>query len=88
MLRTLIALGLIILAASPSFAGPPLNGTYFSVDIGGSVLTGRATESWPADPADGSRGVIGNTVTQNPGTALWKPRSGPWPAECSAPSPS
>ena len=26
------------------------------------MLTGRATESWPDDPADGSRGVIGNTI--------------------------
>ena len=63
MLRTLLAIGLILLAASPSFAGPPLNGTYFSVDLGGSVFTGHGTESWPDDPADGSRGIIGNTVS-------------------------
>jgi hypothetical protein len=38
----------IILLAIPEFgrAGPPFNGTYRSTDLGGTVLTGRYSESW------------------------------------------
>lgn len=39
---------LFLLLAGTSFAGPPLNGDYQSVDLGGPVYTGRYTESWDA----------------------------------------
>jgi hypothetical protein len=37
---------LTLLLAGTSVAGPPLEGNYNSVDIGGSVLVGRYTEGW------------------------------------------
>lgn len=36
----------ILLLASASVAGPPLNGNYQSVDLGGPVYVGRYTEGW------------------------------------------
>jgi len=42
-------------------AGPPANGTYTSVDLGGQVLLGRYSESW--DQPEG-RMETGNTVNK------------------------
>lgn len=38
----------IMLLAGASYAGPPLDGVYDSVDLGGLVWTGRYTEGWDA----------------------------------------
>jgi hypothetical protein len=43
---------LSMLLAGTSVAGPPLDGTYQSTDLGGSVLLGRYSEAYPA--ANGS----------------------------------
>jgi hypothetical protein len=37
---------LILLLAGAAFAGPPLDGAYDSVDMGGSVYVGRYSEGW------------------------------------------
>lgn len=37
-----------MLLAGASLAGPPLDGSYDSVDLGGPVFTGRYTEGWDA----------------------------------------
>ena len=37
---------LVLLPAAASVAGPPLNGHYNSVDLGGPVYVGRYTEGW------------------------------------------
>jgi hypothetical protein len=42
-------------------AGPPANGTYTSVDLGGQVLLGRYSESWDQP---GGRMETGNTVNK------------------------
>lgn len=48
-----------MLAAS-AFAGPPQQGVYLSNDLGGSMLTGRFSESW-VNPA-ATHGQVGNTI--------------------------
>lgn len=54
-----IAIVLSILAlAAPALAGPPQSGVYTSSDLGGSVLTGRFSESWPG----GAALEVGNTI--------------------------
>ena len=59
-MRSLLLLLVMTLCAYPVMAGPPLEGIFNSDDIpGGTVLTGRFSESW-IDP--GSAGQIGNTV--------------------------
>ena len=47
-MRTAIAFLLAILVTVPVLAGPPLNGSYKSTDIGGTVLPGRYSEWWSA----------------------------------------
>ncbi len=54
VLSVILILGLAQAAA----AGPPLPGIYKSTDLGGTILLGRGSESWPAT---GSGGQIGNT---------------------------
>ncbi len=54
----IILAALFALPATASFAGPPLNGNYQSVDLGGSVYTGRYTEGWDA----GGGPVLGGTT--------------------------
>ncbi len=58
----LLTAGLITLIVTPALAGPPVNGAYFSVDLGGNIQMGHGTESWPESVADGSWGEIGNTL--------------------------
>jgi len=45
-MKSVIVVLLSIMVAVPAIAGPPVNGTYTSTDIGGSMLPGRYTESW------------------------------------------
>jgi hypothetical protein len=50
---------LLVLAVASAAAGPPVPGTYKSIDLpGGTILLGHASESWPAT---GAGGQIGNT---------------------------
>jgi len=51
-MRTVIALLVALVVAVPALAGPPLNGTYKSIDLpgGGTVLTGRYAEYQPTTP--------------------------------------
>lgn len=50
---------LLLLAAVPADAAlPPVNGVYYSWDSGGTMLTGRFSESWPG----GGPGQLTNTV--------------------------
>ncbi len=63
MKKTLLLLsGLIALLVTPALAGPPQDGAYFSVDLGGVIQMGHGTESWPENFNDGSWGEIGNTL--------------------------
>lgn len=48
---------LSIVVAVPALAGPPINGTYTSTDIGGQMLPGRYSESW-----FGGKLMINNTL--------------------------
>lgn len=54
----IVLTALLVLPAAASFAGPPLNGNYQSVDLGGPVYTGRYTEGWDA----GGGPVLGGTT--------------------------
>jgi hypothetical protein len=45
-MRLLLTLFLLIIISAPVLAGPPVNGTYTSTDIGGTMLPGRYSESW------------------------------------------
>jgi hypothetical protein len=58
-MRIVLTLFLCIVVAVPAFAGPPVNGTYTSTDIGGSMLPGRYSENWT--PAKLS---VGNTLNE------------------------
>jgi len=46
-MRTVIALLVALVVTVPALAGPPLNGTYKSTDLGGTMLPGRYTEYQP-----------------------------------------
>jgi len=76
------SLALTALLVTPLLAGPPVNGAYFSVDLGGNIMMGHGTESWPDDFADGSWGVIGNTLQAQ----SWDGASlgGQWEVSCIA----
>jgi hypothetical protein len=63
-MKLVIALGLVlalVLPATLAFAqpAPPVNGVYRTTDLGGTMLSGRFSESWPGVPFHGQ---IGNTV--------------------------
>jgi hypothetical protein len=59
-MRFLLLLLAMVVCACPAMAGPPVDGIYNSDDIpGGTLATGRFSESW-IDP--GSAGQIGNTL--------------------------
>lgn len=46
-MRTLLALMMVlVLTAGAVVAGPPVNGTYQSTDLGGTIPLGRYSESW------------------------------------------
>lgn len=60
-MKSAIVFILAMLIVTPVIAGPPLNGTYKSEDLGGPVLAGRYTESW-AGP--GGRLALGNTTNK------------------------
>jgi hypothetical protein len=62
-MKTALAIIFTIVLTVPLlvFAGPPIDGTYLSTDLGGSVLLGRYTESWSAP---GGRLQQGNTVNK------------------------
>ena len=47
-MRIVLTLLLCIVSNVPVLAGPPTHGTYTSIDLGGSVLPGRYSESWYA----------------------------------------
>jgi len=49
---------LVMLLAGSAIAGPPLDGAYKSVDIGGPVYVGRYTEAWSA----GGAALLGGTT--------------------------
>jgi hypothetical protein len=54
--RILVSAALATTLVSSAFAGPN-PGLYDSVDLGGSLLTGRASQSW-ALPANGNQGLF------------------------------
>ena len=60
-MKNAIGFILAVLMVMPviAFAGGPIDGTYLSTDLGGSMLTGRYSESWSAP---GGRLMIGNTI--------------------------
>lgn len=45
-MKAVIVVLLSVMIAVPAFAQAPANGTYKSTDLGGSMLTGRYSESW------------------------------------------
>jgi len=45
-MKAVLVVLLSIVVAVPALAGPPVNGTYTSTDIGGTMLPGRYSESW------------------------------------------
>lgn len=76
----LATLGLMAILATSVLAGPPINGAYFSVDLGGNIKMGHGSESWPENFTDGSWGQIGNTLQAKSwdGAAL----GGQWEVSC------
>jgi len=58
-MKTAIVFLLSALVAIPALAGPPLNGSYKSTDLGGSMLMGRYSEKWYPSPMS-----IHNTTNQ------------------------
>ncbi len=55
---TLLSIFTVMLLAGTSVAGPPLDGVYNSIDMGGPTELGRYTESW--DPGGGAL-MVGTT---------------------------
>jgi len=57
-----------------SLAGPPLNGDYTTLDMGGPVSTGRATESWDAGGGELLAGTTLSAASWNGATlgAEWR----------------
>jgi hypothetical protein len=49
-MKAVIVILLSVLISAPVLAGPPVNGTYKSTDLGGSMLPGRYSEYWAAGP--------------------------------------
>jgi hypothetical protein len=49
---------LLTLVATPALAQAPAGGTYTSTDIGGTMLPGRYSVSWPFDTAYGAAGNV------------------------------
>jgi hypothetical protein len=45
-MKAVLVVLLSIMVAVPALAGAPANGTYTSTDIGGTMLSGRYSESW------------------------------------------
>jgi hypothetical protein len=62
-MKTAFVVTFVFLLTVPllAIAGPPINGTYTSTDLGGQVLLGRYSESW--DVPDG-RLQMGNTANK------------------------
>jgi hypothetical protein len=61
MNRILLSIVCIVLVAGSAAANPPMNGTYLSTDLpGGTMLTGRFSESWVTTPP--AQGKVGNTL--------------------------
>jgi hypothetical protein len=59
----------VLLLAATTYAGPPLNGTYQSTDLGGDMQVGRYTESFAAPGGGLDPGVTYNGESWS-GTAL------------------
>lgn len=72
-MKTVIALILVLGMAVPVMAQAPLDGTYKSTDLGGTILTGTYSEYWPG----GSKLSVNNTLNEqswdgaNLGTQWW-----------------
>lgn len=58
-MKAVIVVLLSIIIAVPAFAGPPVNGTYKSTDIGGTMLPGRYSEYW-----FGAKLSVNNTLNE------------------------
>jgi hypothetical protein len=58
-----VVTALFLLSATASFAGPPLDGTYQSTDLGGPVYTGRYTESWDPGGNPTTAGTVLNAAS-------------------------
>ena len=65
----LTLLGAMTLAATGTFAGPPLGGNYQSTDIGGTISAGRYSEGWLPGGGALLAGTTQNCGSWN-GTAL------------------
>lgn len=59
-MKTAIMVLLCIVIGVPAFAQAPVNGTYTSTDIGGTMLPGRYSESW----LGGGRLAVDNTLNE------------------------
>jgi hypothetical protein len=72
-MKTVIALILVLGMAVPVMAQHPVNGTWKSSDLGGTVLTGTYSEYWPG----GTKLSVNNTLNEqswdgaNLGTQWW-----------------
>ncbi len=58
-MKAVIVVLLSIVIAVPAMAGPPVNGTYTSTDIGGSMFPGRYSELW-----FGGKLMVNNTLNE------------------------
>ena len=58
MIRTLLTTLLLLGLSAAALAGPPVDGIYETTDIGGTIATGRYTESW----APGGGALMPGTV--------------------------
>jgi hypothetical protein len=59
-MKAVILVLVSIMIAVPAFAGAPLNGTYKSTDIGGTMLPGHYSEYW----SGGAKLSINNTLNE------------------------
>ena len=68
-LTAVLTLLMLVIIPTLSLAGPPLNGDYTTLDLGGPVSTGRAAESWDLGGGQFLAGTTLNAQSWN-GAAL------------------
>jgi hypothetical protein len=59
LMKTVLAFLLSLMVAVPVLAGPPMEGTYKSTDLGGTMYTGFYSETW-----NGGAMSVGNTINE------------------------
>ena len=73
-MRFAIGCLLVIVVAVPAYGQPPIDGTYKSTDLGGTMLPGRFSESWTAPSGFKSVGNVTNKFSWDGvtlGTQWW-----------------